>query len=102
MVPVTADTRHVQYEAADRSWTLCAEALFASSVQSSDSPSPEQVQGAVTTMLRRLGVRGCAEQLAAEFGEHPEMAAPRMTWALATVRAVYAEAHCGSSPHAGR
>ena len=66
-----------------------AEALFASNLQSSDMPGVEAVRDAVATALRRLGVRGCAASVAGEFGDHPETAVARMTWALATVRAVY-------------
>lgn len=66
-----------------------AEALFASTLQSSEMPSAEQVRGTVTATLRRLGMRGCAAQVAGEFGDHPETAVARMTWALATVRAAY-------------
>ncbi|SRR6266487_3025723 len=67
-----------------------AEALFASTLQSSGSPSPDQVRRAVATTLRRLGVRGCAARMADEFGDHPDTAVPRMSWALATIHTVYA------------
>jgi hypothetical protein len=66
-----------------------AQALFASALQPSQYPSPGEVRRAVTTALQRLGVRGCAGQLAGEFGDHPDTAAARMVWALATIRAVY-------------
>jgi hypothetical protein len=66
-----------------------AEALFVSTLQSSESPSPDQVRRAVTTTLRRLGIRGCAAQTAGEFGDHPDTAVARMSWALATIRMVY-------------
>lgn len=69
-----------------------AEALFASALQSSEQPADEQVRAAVRTMLRRLGIRGCAAAVATEFGEHPDMAVARMTWALATVRAAFPSA----------
>jgi hypothetical protein len=39
--------------------------------------------------LQRLGVRGCAAQVAGEFGDHPDTAVTRMSWALATVNTVY-------------
>ena len=74
---------------ADRIRQLRAEALFASTMQPSESPCPDQVRRAVATTLRRLGIYGCAGQLAAEFGDHPDTAAARMTWALAMIRAVY-------------
>ena len=66
-----------------------AGALFASTLQPSGSPSPDEVRRAVAASLRRLGVRGCAAHVAAEFGDHPEIAAPRMSWALAAVSTVY-------------
>ncbi len=66
-----------------------AEALFASSVQSSDQATDVEVRGAVAATLRKLGIRGCAAAVAVEYGEHPETACGRMAWALATVRASY-------------
>jgi hypothetical protein len=66
-----------------------AEALFASSIQSSDQPTGVEVRGAVATTLRKFGIRGCAAAVAGEYGEHPDTACARMTWALATVRASY-------------
>ena len=66
-----------------------AEALFASTLQSSESPAPEQVRHAVATTLRWLRIRGCAAQVAGEFGDHPDTAVARMTWALAMIHAVY-------------
>ena len=66
-----------------------AEALFVSPLQTSEIPGPEQVRRAVATALRRTGIRGCAAQVATEFGDHPDLAVPRMRWALATVRTVY-------------
>jgi hypothetical protein len=66
-----------------------AEALFASTLQSSESPGPDQVRRTVSATLRRLGIRGCAAQVAGEFGDHPDAAVARMTWALTTVRTVY-------------
>jgi len=69
--------------------TIRAEALFASTLQPSESPSADQVRRTVATTLRRLGIRGCAAELAGGFGDHPDIAAARMTWALATIRTVY-------------
>ncbi len=66
-----------------------AEALFASTLQSSEMPSAERVRGTIAATVRQLGSRGCAAQVAGEFGDHPETAVARMSWALATVRAVY-------------
>jgi hypothetical protein len=66
-----------------------AGALFLSVLQPSGAPSPDQIRRAVTTTLVRLGVRGCAAQVAGEFGDHPDTAAARMSWALTMVNAVY-------------
>ena len=66
-----------------------AEALFVSTVQASETPGADRVRHAVATTLRLLGVRGCAAQVAGEYGEHPETAAARMSWAIATVRVAY-------------
>jgi hypothetical protein len=66
-----------------------AEALFVSALQPSGSPSPDQIRRAVAATLLRLGVRGCAAQVAGAFGDHPDTAVTRMSWALATVNTVY-------------
>ncbi len=75
------------FEGADTSEALRAEALFASALQPSASPSPDQVRHAVATTLRRLGARACAARMAGEFGDHPDTAVARMSWALATIHA---------------
>ena len=66
-----------------------AEALFASALQPSGSPSPDQIRRVVATTLQRLGVHGCAGQVAGEFGDHPDTAVARMSWALATIHTAY-------------
>jgi hypothetical protein len=66
-----------------------AQGLFASALQASESPAPDQIHLAVAKTLRRLGIDGCAAHLAAEFGDHPELAPARMAWALATVNTAY-------------
>ena len=68
-----------------------AEALFASTLQMSQSPVDTEVRGAVTGTLRCIGVQGCLARVAAEFGDHPETAAPRRRWALRLIRHAYAE-----------
>ena len=66
-----------------------ADALFASALQRSDEPSAEQVGQAITAAVRAFGARGCAARVAQAYGEHPETAAMRMRWALATVAAAF-------------
>jgi hypothetical protein len=56
------------------------DALFASALQRSDTPTPDVVSGAIRLSLRRLGRRGCVALVAQEFGDHPEAAAERMHW----------------------
>lgn len=65
-----------------------AEALFVSGLQPSEQPTREQVRAAITSALLRCGgADGCAARLAAEFGEHPEIAVDRMRWAIRTLAA---------------
>lgn len=62
---------------------VLAEALFVSPLQPSEHPTPDQVQAAIDSSLKYYGGPvGCASWLAAEYGEHPEVAADRMRWAL--------------------
>jgi hypothetical protein len=67
-----------------------AEALFASTLQMSQSPVDGDAPAAVTTTLRRIGVQGCAAWVATEFGDHPDTAPTRMGWALRMIRHAYA------------
>jgi hypothetical protein len=81
--------------------TVRAEALFASTLQASQEPTPLQVRAAVTTTLRRYGVNGCTGRVAGEFGEYPESAARRMAWALEIVRNAYEELATREFAYAG-
>jgi hypothetical protein len=65
--------------------TARADALFASSLQRSDEPTPAQVHQAVAAALAAFGIRGCTARVAQAYGEHPETAVLRMRWARATV-----------------
>ena len=62
---------------------LRADALFVSALQRSDDPSTDQVRNAIAAAVREFGGQGCAEQVAQEFGDHPETAVVRMRWARA-------------------
>ena len=69
-----------------------AEALFVSDVSAYARPTPEQVSDAIRRAVRMHGgTRGCAAEMAAAYGEHPETAAPRMRWAILLVASVYAK-----------
>ncbi|HUK69112.1 MAG TPA: hypothetical protein VLW50_10235 [Streptosporangiaceae bacterium] len=73
-------TRHHLSINADR-----AAALFVSALRRSDEPSVEQVLEAIAGAVREFGRRGCAGQVAQEFGDHPEIAVARMRWARRVV-----------------
>jgi len=67
-----------------------AEALFTSQLSTGSRPTHEVVETAIRIALRTHGgVRGCAADVAAEYGEHPELAAPRMRWARHVVEQIY-------------
>ncbi|MDX6244927.1 MAG: hypothetical protein QOE76_2650 [Frankiales bacterium] len=83
-------TRHARGQTPATMQAVRAEALFVSPLQPSDAAAPDEVRRAVVTTMRRLGVAGCAAQMATDFGDHPDTAPARMTWALAAVRTVYA------------
>ena len=67
-----------------------AEALFTSDLPVGAVLSRAEVTAAIQHAVRAHGgVRGCAAEVAAAYGEHPETAAPRMRWALAVVFTAY-------------
>jgi hypothetical protein len=68
---------------------LLVEALFVSYVQPSDAPTSSLVHRAITEAIVRFGTDGCAARVALEFGDHPDAAVDRMSWARRTVRAAY-------------
>ncbi|MBG0816967.1 hypothetical protein [Planomonospora sp. ID82291] len=64
-----------------------ADVLFASALQASDDPSPEQVRAAIEDRLRvcRHDIADCVACVAQEAGDHPETYRERMRWALHAV-----------------
>ena len=66
-----------------------SEALFASDVQRSQEPTAELIRAAVTATVDRLGLTGCAERVAQEFGEHPDCAINRMRWARNAIQRAF-------------
>jgi hypothetical protein len=70
--------------------TVYCEALFASSLGQSDTLAPPQVWEAIARTLRTLGRRGCADWVALEYGDYPELAVERMCWARSVVAQAYA------------
>ena len=68
-----------------------AQALFASDL----SARREHTRTEVTAAIRQAisahhGPGGCAGQVAAAYGEHPETAAGRMRWARAVIQSLQA------------
>jgi hypothetical protein len=57
------------------------EALFASALQPSETPTADMVAEAISCAVKQFGVRGCVRRMAQEFGDHPDAAAERMRWA---------------------
>src|SRR5215471_13424787 len=55
-------------------------ALFASGLQRSDAPTAAMAAEAIAAAIRRLGLYGCLDRMAQEFGDHPDAAAARMRW----------------------
>ena len=66
-----------------------ADALFVSVLQRSDKPDAGQIRKAIAAAIHAYGGRGCAQQVAQEFGDHPETAATRMRWARAIAGEVF-------------
>ncbi len=74
------------------------EALFASGLQRSDAPAAGAVAQAISRTVRQFGTRGCASQMAQEFGDHPEAALDRMRW----VRQLIGELSAAPAPPRAR
>ncbi len=68
-----------------------AEALFCAPICSNEHLTLAAVEAIIRQQLRRCGgVRGCAETVALEYGDHPDTAAARMRWARNLVDTLYA------------
>jgi hypothetical protein len=64
--------------------TACADALFTSDLSAWCCHSEAEIAVAIMRAIRlHSAVGGCAGEVAAAYGEHPETAAPRMRWARA-------------------
>jgi hypothetical protein len=70
--------------------TARAEALFVSDLPAGVRVGRSEVDATIRATVRaRGGVRGCAAEMAAAYGERPETAVARMSWARTLVRTVY-------------
>ena len=54
-------------------------------------PITAALEEEVTRTLRHIGVQGCIARVATEFGDHPDIATTRMSWALRMIRHAYAD-----------
>jgi hypothetical protein len=67
-----------------------AEALFNTDLTAEQRPSRAEVVTGIARAVRTYGgIRGCAAEVAAAYGDYPETAATRMRWARAVVEGVY-------------
>src|SRR5689334_977607 len=67
-----------------------AAALFVSDLSATEQPTALLVEAAIKHALQtRGGARGCAADVAAAYGDYPELAAPRMRWARSLVEDLY-------------
>jgi hypothetical protein len=67
-----------------------AAALFVSDLSATKPPTGVLVEAAIRHALQtRGGSRGCAADVAAAYGEYPELAARRMRWARSLVEDLY-------------
>jgi hypothetical protein len=86
---------HQQLGVVDPVAAARAEALFASDLSAYSRPTRGEVDAAISWAVRRFGgSRGCAGEVAAAYGDYPEVAVSRMRWARAVVAAAYP---CGRS-----
>lgn len=58
-----------------------AAALFVSDISAADRPTRAQAEHAILRSIRARGSRGCIADMAAYYGDYPELAAVRMVWA---------------------
>lgn len=67
-----------------------AAALFVSNLSTSAHLTDVDVEAAIRHSLRTHGgIRGCSADVAAAYGDYPELAAPRMCWARSVVENLY-------------
>jgi len=59
-----------------------AAALFVSDISTADRPTRAQAEHAILRAIRAHGgSRGCIAEMAAYYGDYPELATRRMVWA---------------------
>jgi hypothetical protein len=66
-----------------------AAALFVSDLSTSAHPTDTEIEAAIRHSLRTHGgIQGCSADVAAAYGDYPELAAPRMRWARGVVESL--------------
>jgi hypothetical protein len=66
-----------------------AEALFTSNLSARHEHTQIEIAAAIMHAIgTHRGIRGCAGEVAAAFGEHPETATRRMRWARSVVEGI--------------
>ena len=81
--------------------TARADALFTSDLSARCCHSEAEIAAAIIRAIRsHSAAGGCAGEVAAAYGEHPETAAPRMRWARAAAERISCSA--ATSPVADR
>ena len=69
--------------------TAHADALFTSDLSARCCHSQAEIAAAIIRAIRsHSAAGGCAGEVAAAYGEHPETAAPRMRWARAAAERI--------------
>lgn len=67
-----------------------AAALFVSNLSPTEQPTGVLVEATIKRALQvHGGARGCAADVAAAYGDYPELAARRMRWARSLVKDMY-------------
>jgi hypothetical protein len=75
-----------------------AEALFVSDLSIRSHPAEATVAAAIRRAIRAHGgIRGCAGEVGAAYGDYPETAAERMRWARQVVEATFSPGKTGGS-----
>lgn len=77
-----------------------AEALFASSISAFTPVDAAAVDAAIRATIKRLHVKGCVDIVAREYGEHPDTAVRRMSWAVTVIAMLYPALTCKCDPQA--
>ena len=76
-----------------------AAALFLSPLSRGEEHTAVDIECAILeSLLAHGGARGCSADVAARFGDYPELAAARMRWARGLVDALDARSHAASAP----